>query len=461
MKHRVLLSLLLALGCAHVRGAPVEQAGLEQGSCDDASAKAAAGLALTKINQDRKEGYVFSLHRLSNVHTAKNGDNGVVFYLTLDVVETNCSVLNRDDKKTCEARPTHDTPVYGQCKTAIYISRVNRVVRLYKYDCVIRPVPSARLVELCPDCPTLIGHDDVEVQKTVAASLEKFNKESGLAKRFALLNVTRATASMGMSTFYNVEYTVQEKCPLLDCEFTHKGFCKASHVHPPVGDAMTDVECDIYEPEAADREKKLHLKAEETDHSHNDTHTHAAAAADDKHDHAHDHAHAADGGAHTRPRQRPHQGPRSRSPHPHSRQRRRRRAPPLARPRRRQRAQARPRPHPRPRPRPRPRARPPRQGAQPQRRRAKPPPRLQARRRQPHPRARPRARPGPRPQASSPAPARAPPPPPRPRAREGVPRPPGGQGDHVAHRRPAHDSAFLPRSPRGRRERKRWTPNDS
>ncbi|AWP10533.1 Fetuin B [Scophthalmus maximus] len=328
MKHRVLLSLLLALGCAHVRGAPVEQAGLEQGSCDDTSAKAAAGLALTKINQDRKEGYVFSLHRLSNVHTAKNGDNGVVFYLTLDVVETNCSVLNRGDKKTCEARPTHDTPVYGQCKTAIYISRVNRVVRLYKYDCVIRPdngvvfyltldvvetncsvlnrgdkktcearpthdtpvygqcktaiyisrvnrvvrlykydcvirpVPSARLVELCPDCPTLIGHDDVEVQKTVAASLEKFNKESGLAKRFALLNVTRATASMGMSTFYNVEYTVQEttcangakeataeKCPLLDCEFTHKGFCKASHVHPPVGDAMTDVECDIYEPE--------------------------------------------------------------------------------------------------------------------------------------------------------------------------------------------------------------------
>ncbi|XP_035504515.2 fetuin B [Scophthalmus maximus] len=331
MKHRVLLSLLLALGCAHVRGAPVEQAGLEQGSCDDASAKAAAGLALTKINQDRKEGYVFSLHRLSNVHTAKNGDNGVVFYLTLDVVETNCSVLNRGDKKTCEARPTHDTPVYGQCKTAIYISRVNRVVRLYKYDCVIRPVPSARLVELCPDCPTLIGHDDVEVQKTVAASLEKFNKESGLAKRFALLNVTRATASMGMSTFYNVEYTVQEttcangakeataeKCPLLDCEFTHKGFCKASHVHPPVGDAMTDVECDIYEPEAADREKKLHLKAEETDHSHNDTHTHAAAAAaDDKHDHAHDHAHAADG-AHTHDHANDHTKGHVHGPHTHT-----------------------------------------------------------------------------------------------------------------------------------------------
>ncbi len=39
------------------------------------------------------------------------GETGVVFYLTLDVVETNCSVLSRKDWKTCEARPVHDTPV--------------------------------------------------------------------------------------------------------------------------------------------------------------------------------------------------------------------------------------------------------------------------------------------------------------------------------------------------------------
>lgn len=72
MKQSVLLSLLLALGCMHVRGAPVEQDGMEQGSCEDASAKGAAGLALTKINQDRKEGYIFSLQRLSNVHMTKH-----------------------------------------------------------------------------------------------------------------------------------------------------------------------------------------------------------------------------------------------------------------------------------------------------------------------------------------------------------------------------------------------------
>lgn len=42
---------------------------------------------------------------------ASQGESGMVFYLTLDVVETNCSVLSKKDWKACEARPTHDTPV--------------------------------------------------------------------------------------------------------------------------------------------------------------------------------------------------------------------------------------------------------------------------------------------------------------------------------------------------------------
>ncbi|KAM9358425.1 fetuin B [Symphorus nematophorus] len=312
MKYCLLLSLLLLVGCVHIHGAPVEQDGLEQGSCEDASAKGAAQQALTKINQDRLEGYVFALHRLSNVHMKKHGENGMVFYLTLDVVETNCSVLSKGDWKDCEARSTDDTPVYGQCKAAIFINTVQRVVRLYKYSCVIRPVPAARVAEMCPDCPTYVATDDAEVQKTVATSLEKFNKDSGLANHFALLKVNRATSGLDMMTtkmYYTIQYTIQEttcpkstetvtadKCPLMECEFSHKGLCKASLFYTADGSPDVTVECEIYEPEAADREKKLHLLGGETDHSHNDTHTHnhdhdQPHAADDTHthDHVHDH----------------------------------------------------------------------------------------------------------------------------------------------------------------------------
>ncbi|XP_069009085.1 fetuin B [Embiotoca jacksoni] len=304
MKTCVLLSLLLALGCVNVRAAPVEQ-----GSCEDAQAVGAAGLALTKINQARQEGYIFGLHRLSNVHMATHGDTGVVFYLTLDVVETNCSVLSKKDWKECEIRPVSDTPVYGQCKAAIYINKVHRVTRLYKYDCTVRPAPAARVTRICPDCPSFAAMDDADVQKTLSLSLEKFNKESGLSNRFALLKITRATSGMAMSMYYNVEYTIQEttcaqsagaapadKCPLMDCEFAHKGFCKASLYTSPSGDEDISVDCELYEPEAADREKKMHRLGGATDHSHNDTHPHSqdhdqAHAADPSHTHDHEHDH--------------------------------------------------------------------------------------------------------------------------------------------------------------------------
>lgn len=82
MKHCALLALLLALGCVHVRAAPVEQDSREEGSCEDAVAKSAANLALNMINQDRKEGYIFALHRLSNVHMTKHVSckNCLVFF---------------------------------------------------------------------------------------------------------------------------------------------------------------------------------------------------------------------------------------------------------------------------------------------------------------------------------------------------------------------------------------------
>ncbi|KAG8003359.1 Fetuin-B [Nibea albiflora] len=293
MKHYMLLSLLLALGCVH--GAPVEQDDMEEVSCEDAFAKSAADEALTKINQDRTDGYVFSLHRLSSAHTAKH-EEGFVFYLSLDVVETNCSVISKKDWKTCEARAIADTPVYGRCKAAIFISRPNRVVRLYKYDCTVRPAPATKIHEICPDCPSHTALDGDQVQKAASLSLEKFNKESGLSHYFSLVKISRATSGMSIAMYYNVEYTIQEttctkgaeavatdKCPVMDCEFAHKGFCKGSHFKTPTGDDEVSVDCEIFEPEAAEREKKLHLLGGETDHSH----TSSA-----NHDQSHDQAHA-------------------------------------------------------------------------------------------------------------------------------------------------------------------------
>lgn len=45
--------------------------------------------------------------------------------------------------------------VYGQCKAAIYINKVHRVVRLYKYNCVVRP---GKKMLIFSSYPTLNTH---------------------------------------------------------------------------------------------------------------------------------------------------------------------------------------------------------------------------------------------------------------------------------------------------------------
>lgn len=70
--------------------------------------------------------------------------------------------------------------------------------------------PAARVQAICPDCSSHISMDNAEVQTTVSSSLEKFNKDSGLANHFALLNITRATAGVSSTPTpkYHVTYCV-------------------------------------------------------------------------------------------------------------------------------------------------------------------------------------------------------------------------------------------------------------
>ncbi|KAJ8418904.1 hypothetical protein AAFF_G00004030 [Aldrovandia affinis] len=251
---------LLLVACVYAYGAPVEPPTMMPGNCKDPSTLGAAGLALTRINRDRKQGYIFSLSRLSNANHMRHGPTGVVFYLTMDVLETKCHVLSKREWKSCEVRQIDDTPVYGQCKATIYVNKVQRVVRLYSYSCSMRPAPASKIVEICPDCPSQIAQDDENILRTMKMALEKYNKESGNSNYFASLNVTRASTQGGFVEFYFVEFTIQEtmcsnttdvsqaaKCALMDCEFAHTGHCTGSHTESQENDVT--VECDLFEPE--------------------------------------------------------------------------------------------------------------------------------------------------------------------------------------------------------------------
>ncbi|TSK53631.1 Fetuin-B [Bagarius yarrelli] len=203
------LLLLLAFLSAH--GAPAGI--LPQSSCKDATTVFVAEEAINKINQDRTTGYVFSLERVSNVHYTQHGETGVVFYLTIDILETTCHVLSKKNYKECEHRNTGDNPL--------------GMLRMYRVEFII--------------------------QETICSNKTDISKAS--------------------------------TCDLMPCEFAHKGLCKTTHTIVNDNEFLLS-NCEIYEPQAAEEEKKNHMQAGEIDHHHD--HTHEGKL---NHDHSEDHVH--------------------------------------------------------------------------------------------------------------------------------------------------------------------------
>ncbi|KAJ1087771.1 hypothetical protein NDU88_000934 [Pleurodeles waltl] len=229
-------------------------------------ARIASDTALRQINADRKKGYVFSLYRVSDVQEHFQGSAGSVYYLTLDVLETDCHVLSRRSWESCEVKPLHQA-VYGKCKATMHVNRPRRIVHLYNYDCTLHPVPRSQIQMLCPDCPVQSTQEDPKFRETAQLSLDKFNRESNLTKYFSLDIITRTSMQWVVGASYFVEFTVKEtdctkdtpvadisKCKPLKCEFGHTGFCKGSVMNVEMegpGVQHVSVSCDIFEPEAA------------------------------------------------------------------------------------------------------------------------------------------------------------------------------------------------------------------
>uniref|UniRef100_A0A7N4P825 Cystatin fetuin-B-type domain-containing protein n=1 Tax=Sarcophilus harrisii TaxID=9305 RepID=A0A7N4P825_SARHA len=190
---------------------PLTRPLLLEPSCNDSRVLSVAGLALEKINEDRKEGYVFRLNRVADVLEHHQEDLGSVYYLTLDVLETNCHVLSKKHWKDCKMVLPHYS-VYGRCKAIFYVNLPRRILYLAAYNCTVRPVSTEDMVRLCPICPVLIptNSSDPGILQTVSESLEKINEESAVGKKFYLFQVTRVFTQWIMGPSLLVEFLVTE-----------------------------------------------------------------------------------------------------------------------------------------------------------------------------------------------------------------------------------------------------------
>ncbi|XP_060933858.1 fetuin-B [Limanda limanda] len=281
----------------------------EPPGCSSPEAVRVAEETLEQINQDGTHGYVLSFNRLYDVSHSTDTNDGSLYRLTVDVLETKCHITSRKPWKQCEVRDVSDVPVYGECEVS---ASFDTQVKLQSYSCVLREVSALSVMNTCPDCPTANDMSDPIVMETAKLSLQRFNKESGLGNVFALGNITKASFQWVVAPSYFVEFTIVEtvcskkteaselsSCLPMDCQFAHRGFCSGSHMSSEDEDEFdfqplvrkrinsrnaVEVKCEIYEPQAAAVEEQLHARAD-SKHTGLQLHNHT-------HLHPHEHEHA-------------------------------------------------------------------------------------------------------------------------------------------------------------------------
>ncbi|XP_034636428.1 uncharacterized protein LOC117882377 [Trachemys scripta elegans] len=229
-------------------------------SADCDSVETDAAVALDLINKHRRDGYIFTLFRVADAHEQQTG-NSSVLYLTLNVLETQCSVLSRRHWEDCKL-PQHNEMVFGQCKTIMYINRQLKKEILHGYNCTVSPDHSQlyKCEQNCPRRPTAL--EDIEQHRGDAErALERYNEDSNHTQYFKVDKVQRATTQITPQPGYFVEFTIKETCcskstphaNVSECEFLHDryahvGFCRGTFASDTKNPDVLEISCEIYDP---------------------------------------------------------------------------------------------------------------------------------------------------------------------------------------------------------------------
>ncbi|XP_012412724.1 fetuin-B isoform X2 [Trichechus manatus latirostris] len=218
------LALCALAACCRARSEPLvvpEAWRLLSRGCSDSDVLHFSDFALQDINKDRKEGYVLSLNRVSDVREHRQ--------------------------------------VYGQCKAILYISRPRRVLYLPAYNCSLRPVSRRAISRMCPDCPVPSPTDlsDPSVLEAATQSLAKYNNES-TSKQYSLVKITKASSQWVFGPAYFVEYLIKESpctksqassCSLQLSDSKPAGLCKGSLSQEGIK-KFVSVKCEFFESQA-------------------------------------------------------------------------------------------------------------------------------------------------------------------------------------------------------------------
>ncbi|KAL6035356.1 hypothetical protein STEG23_036380 [Scotinomys teguina] len=256
MKGLTIALLLVTLQYSHA---------LSPANCD--ASESLAEKVLDLINKGRRNGYAFQLLRVSDAHLDVVKP-ATVYYLVLDVKESDCWVLSTKSQDNClqdvATRPSEI--VIGQCKViATRYSNESQDFRVNNYNCTTSSVSSA--LSNTKDSPVLLDFfEDPELYRGQANNaLDRYKGKNSDFASFRVEKVERVVrARGGERTNYYVDFSMR------NCSTQHFprhppvfGFCRALLSYKTEASDLeapedTNINCEVFDF------KKEHMT--QTDH---------------------------------------------------------------------------------------------------------------------------------------------------------------------------------------------------
>ncbi|KAE8291183.1 Alpha-2-HS-glycoprotein [Larimichthys crocea] len=194
--------------------------------CDSAEVEEAAVVAQDYLNAQHAHGYKYALNRIEDIKIRPQLD-GDIYFLEVDLLETDCHVLDPTPVANCTVRPKILTAIEGDCD--VVLKKVGGAFTVTAFKCKTEESRE----DLCLGCPTLLPLNDTTALDFVHASLATFNNMT-VNITYTLVEVGRMSSQIvSGGPVYIAEYVVVEaNCtddvcvPLADV-MAVRGICSA------------------------------------------------------------------------------------------------------------------------------------------------------------------------------------------------------------------------------------------
>ncbi|XP_022610883.1 alpha-2-HS-glycoprotein-like [Seriola dumerili] len=203
------------------------QVNVQQPLCDSPEAEEAALVAQNYLNAQHTHGYKYALNRIEDINVLTRPDGDIIYGLEIDLLETDCHVLDPTPVANCTVRPKLLTAVEGDCD--VVLKKVGGALTVIAFKC---KTDESR-EDLCLGCYSLLPLNDTAGLEFAHASLATFNNNT-VNVTYTILEVGRMSSQLvSGGPQYSVEYVIVEAnctndvCVPLNEPLAERGFCIA------------------------------------------------------------------------------------------------------------------------------------------------------------------------------------------------------------------------------------------